>query len=132
MTTDFGCARCYGDDAQTVLAYYYERGLESDQRVVDDSHFGVSLRHCRECGQRFVWIFSEFVDWTGGEDAQYSDIVPVTADEAATVAAAGEDVDLRYLGSLGAGRRRLCSDWPTGGDKRIRWGYGVFWVTEGH
>ncbi|GAA4732982.1 hypothetical protein [Phytohabitans rumicis] len=131
MTT-YGCARCYGEDAAATAAYLQGGGLVTDQTVVDDSHFIVSLRHCAACAQAFVSILTEFVDWTGGDDAQYRDIVPVTPEEAATVRAQGERVDLRFLGSLGAGRRRLSSDWPTGGGRRLAWRTGEFWVREGH
>jgi hypothetical protein len=124
MTDDFGCARCYSDDAHEVMAYVHDGGMPIDRYLVDDSHFIVSLRHCRECGQRFVWIFTEDVDWVGGDDAQYRDIVPVTLEEAAAAA----NLDLQYLGSLGAGRRRLWTSWPTGGEQSVGWAEGVFWV----
>src|SRR6266511_533503 len=100
MTTDFGCAYCYGEDAQAVWTYHRNGGLEPQRRIVDDP--------------------------------QYSDVVPVTPAEAATVLEQGEQVDLRYLGSLGEGRRRLSSDWPTGGETEIGWRVGTFWVEQGH
>jgi hypothetical protein len=130
--TDFGCERCYGDDAATASAHYRAGGLETQRRIVDDPHFIVSLRRCVACGQAFVSIFTEFVDWSGGDDAQYSDIVPVTSEEAATVVSQGENVEVRFLGSLGEGRRRLSSDWPTGGERRLAWRTGAFWVQPGH
>jgi hypothetical protein len=131
MTTDFGCARCHGDDAQAALAHIRDQGLPIDRFLVDDSHFIVSLRHCRECRQRFVSIFTEDVDWVGGDDAQYRQVVPITPEEAATLAAQGENVDLRHLGSLGEGRRYLSTSWPTGGEEWVGWGHGFFWVREG-
>jgi hypothetical protein len=120
MTTEFGCAYCYGDDAQAVSVYYDNGGLETERLIVDDPHFLVSLPRCRRCAQGFVSIFTEFVDWEGGDDAQYRDVVPVTPAETAIVVEQGEDVDLRYLGSLGEGRRRLSTDWPTGDQKADR------------
>lgn len=129
--TDFGRAECCGgEDAEAALAYCLKR-LTPTHRVVDDSHFGVSVRVCPSCGQQFVVIFTEFVDWSGGDDSQYFDIVPVTGDEAASLVAAS-GVDLAALGALGAGRRRLSSDWPAGGSKTISWRTGAFTVTEGH
>jgi hypothetical protein len=127
----FGCPQCYGDDAESAAAFH-AGGLKTEQVLLDDSHFIVSLRRCVRCGQAFVSIFTEFVDWSGGEDAQYRDVIPVTPAEAETVRAQGEQVDLRFLGSLGDKRRRLCTDWPTGGSKRIRWRTGAFRVQEGH
>ncbi|MDI2129570.1 hypothetical protein [Yinghuangia seranimata] len=128
---EFGRVECCGgEDAEAALEYCFSR-LTSEHRVVEDSHFGVSVRVCPSCGQRFVVIFTEFVDWSGGDDAQYFDIVPVTEDEAAAVVA-GNGADLAALGALGAGRRRLSSGWPTGGVKTISWRTGAFNVTEGH
>jgi hypothetical protein len=132
MTARFGCIQCYGDDAEATLAQFGRGGLETDRVIVDDSHFIVSLRGCPSCGQAFISVFTEFVDRSGGDDAQYRDIVPVTPDEAAAVLAQGEQVDLRFLGSLGEGRRRLSSDWPTGGERRVEWRTGAFHVQEGH
>ncbi|MGH3586102.1 MAG: hypothetical protein ACRDQ0_07230 [Pseudonocardia sp.] len=130
--TAFGCDRCYGDDAAAAAKYFYSGGLKMDHMVVDDSHFIVSLRRCTACGQAFVSIFTEFIDWSGGDDAQYRDLVPVTPEEANAVLARGDPADTRFLGSLGAGRRRLAWDWPTGGRQRIGWSSGEFPVEEGH
>jgi hypothetical protein len=128
----FGCPQCYGEDAETARAFVEAGGLVTDRTVVDESHFIVSLRRCAACGQPFVSIFTEFVDWSGGDDAQYRDLVPVTADEAQAVLDQGEQVDPRFLGSLGEGRRRLSSDWPSGGRRSVRWRTGAFWVQQGY
>jgi hypothetical protein len=127
-----GCPQCYGDDAEATATFFNTGGLATERKLVDDSHFVVSLRRCTDCGQAFVSIFTEFVDWSGGEDAQYRDVVPVTPAEAETVRDQGEHVDLQFLGSLGEGRRRLSSDWPTGAGKRVGWRTGTFRVQEGY
>ncbi|RSM86545.1 hypothetical protein DMH04_12890 [Kibdelosporangium aridum] len=126
---DLGCEHCYGEDAETVMEYC-TKNLETTRRIVSDSHFGVSLRKCPECGQQFVAIFTEFVDWQGGDDAQYFDIVPVTPIEAKYIVNA-QDL-LRDLSKLGNRRRRVSSDWPTGGRNRVSWKHGEFHVEEGH
>jgi len=77
----FGCRRCYGEDPRAAWAYY-EEGLAVERELVGDSHFLVQLRRCADCGQQFVWIFGEAVDWKGGDDAQRREIVPVSATEA--------------------------------------------------
>ncbi|BCB89348.1 hypothetical protein Psuf_066610 [Phytohabitans suffuscus] len=136
MTAEFGCTRCYGEDAAAALAHFRGGGFAHDHAIVRDSHFQVSLHHCTACGQRFVMIFTEFVAMSGdGGDPQYYDVVPVTADEAAQVRVKGGQVDkhyLEFLGSLGAGRRRLSSDWPGGGPGRHSWRVGTFHVVEGY
>ena len=129
--TEFGCARCSGEDALTALAFCTTR-LRETHRLVEQSHFGISLRVCPECGQAFAAIFTEFVDWTGGEDAQYFDFVPLKPAEVTSLAAQGSDVDLVRLGALGSLRRRLSSSWPTGGTKQISWRTDSLSVREGY
>ena len=116
MAQSFGCGRCYGDDPRRVWAYY-EKGLAVERELAFNSHFIVQLRRCAECGQQFVWIFGESVDWEGGEDAQHRSVVPVTAEEA-------ESVELPSLAALGDGRRYLETTWPTDSRKQA-----VGWAT---
>ncbi len=126
-----GCRSCYGEDAERVWAYY-EKGLLIDQFLEDDSHFIVQLRRCAKCSQRFVWIFTEFVDWEHGDDAQYRDVVPVTANEAERLASQGQDLDFQFLATLGSNRRYLRTDWPTGERKqRVRWATGELLMVRG-
>jgi hypothetical protein len=120
MTESFGCRRCYGEDPQTVWAYY-EEGLAVEHELVGHSHFLVQLRRCAKCGQRFVWIFGEAVDWEAGEDAQRREIVPVSATEAETLSSP----DIPALADLGSGRRHLVTDWPTdASEPAIEWATG--------
>lgn len=86
--------------------------LAIDTCVVDDSHFIVQLRRCHDCSQRFLCVFTEFVDWDNGEDAQYRQILPVTEPEARAIAR-WTSIDLAYLSSLGRDRRYLKVDWPS-------------------
>ena len=130
-TASLGCAACYGDDATAVHAFYQAGGLAIDERLSDDSHFGVTLRHCTGCRQRFLFVFTEFVDWQGGEDDQYTDVVPISAAEAEEARRRSDD--LLFLGSLGIGRRRLSTAWPRGvKEKTIEWRSGAFAVARGH
>jgi hypothetical protein len=120
MSKSFGCRRCYGEDPRRVWAYY-ENGLAVEEELVFESHFLVQLRRCLECGQQFVWIFDEAVDWEGGEDAQRRQIVPVSATEAETVG----ELHHRVLAALGLDRRHLETDWPTAApDATVKWSTG--------
>lgn len=112
MTERFGCRRCYGDDPLTAWEYYDE-GLEVRRELVGEPHFIVQLRECAECGQQFVWVFSEAVDWEGGEDAQHRSVVPISEDEARSLVKLADRVDAVSLADLGRGRRYLVTDWPT-------------------
>ena len=126
-----GCGRCYGRSPKRAWAYYTD-GLKIEQLLEDDSHFSVQLRRCVECSQRFVWIFTEFVDWEGGDDAQYRDIVPVTASEAEKIARQGQDLDFRFLEALGTNRRYLRTNWPTGERKEaVGWATGELLIVRG-
>lgn len=127
----FGCAQCYGEDAKTVLEWC-TKNLKTVKRIVTDSHFGVSVRACPTCEQQFIAIFTEFVDWQGGDDAQYFDIVPVTPVELAHLDQADRRLITIDLGKLGHGRKHVASDWPTGGCERVLWKHGAFHVQEGH
>jgi hypothetical protein len=124
MAQSFGCRRCYGEDPQTVWVYY-EEGLVVEQELVGDSHFLVQLRRCAECGQRFVWIFGEVVDWERGDDAQPREIVPVSAAEADAVG----KLNHPSLAALGFDRRYLETDWPTDvADPSVEWSTGELWL----
>jgi hypothetical protein len=115
---DFGCPRCYGDDAEHAWAYY-EDGLVVERELVGEPHFIVQLRRCAGCGQQFVWVFSESVDWEGGEDAQRRSIVPLADGEA-------ESLDVRSLAALGDGRRYLETWWPTATrEQKVDWATGM-------
>ncbi|MBD0689530.1 hypothetical protein [Streptomyces sp. CBMA123] len=125
----FGCAECYGEDAQAVWARQRE-GFAYEAAVVADPHFAVSVRRCLACAQRFGWIRTEFTDWSGGDDASYLTVLPLTGREA-TALAVGTLAPLD-LGPLGEGRRHLHHDRPSGGPDRLHWATGPFPVEEGH
>jgi hypothetical protein len=126
-----GCEQCYGEDAGAVLGWC-RTNLTIVRRIVSDSHFGVSVRVCPGREQQFVAIFTEFVDWSGGDDAQYFDIVPVTAVELAEIGQAADGELTTDLGLLGAGRKHVASAHPTGEAGRVFWKHGTFSVQEGY
>jgi len=43
----------------------------------DDAHLIRTLLRCKRCGQLYFHEFYEVVDWSGGDDAQYSSWIPV-------------------------------------------------------
>jgi hypothetical protein len=47
---------------------------------VDESHHWRYLLRCRECGQRYFFEFHEEIDWSGGDDPQYSTYIPVDSE----------------------------------------------------
>ena len=102
----FGCDRCYDGDAEQV---WEGRPLVVEREVVPGSHFSVDLARCSHCGQLYVRVYHEWVDYARGKDDQYWDVLPVTQDEAERIASGA---DLVHIRRLGRGRRRLCFAWP--------------------
>lgn len=115
-----GCGKCYPDQLPPDF-FDYVHGLDRVESVVHESHFTLQVLRCNHCGQLFFKVFTEFIDWHGGNDAQYWTVTPITSDEATRLIADGEHVDLQWLGSLGSGRRSLVSDYPTGAPSRYSW-----------
>jgi hypothetical protein len=125
----FGCRACYGEDDAEAAWRHFLQGVDTEVPIADDPHFIVTIVRCRACPQAFIKIFTEFIDWSGGDDPQYTTIMPVTDAEAA--AFTDGSMSPLQAGSIGAGRRHLLSDWPGGQARRISWGEGTFLVSEG-
>lgn len=129
MAVEFGCKACFQGDAEKV---WEARQFDSVARLVDDSHFSIAVMVCEWCGQGCVKVFTEFVDWSGGDDAQYWYLIPITADESDGLIAQGEKVDTKSIDAMSAGRRILQVDYPTGGEKRVHWAVGPTLIVQGH
>ncbi|RDI67383.1 hypothetical protein [Nocardia pseudobrasiliensis] len=124
----FGCAACYGDDEHATWQHF-RNNCPRDRNLVEDSHFIVGLLHCGQCDQRFVSVFTEFIDWTAGEDPQYTTIMPLTESEA--TALLDGSLQVHAIGDLGANRQHLHHDWPSGTPPQLSWGRGRFPIVEG-
>lgn len=115
MDAQAGCESCFGDDAAAVWKAH--EALERSARVVDDSHFGLSLRRCSACGQRFAAVFCERIDWSGGNDPQDWLQIPIANDEADALVAAGADGGEAVLRRLAPDRRYLARWFDRDADK---------------
>ena len=58
---------------------------------IDDSHLRVSVLRCPTCDQRALTLWTELIDWDGGDDTQATMIVPVPASEDANALALVDD-----------------------------------------
>ena len=97
-----GCALCWPDDARDAWdADTRKRRAE----LVDESHFHVTLLVCSACGQNFVSVFTETIDWVAGNDPQYWSLLPITRDEAEALERGTPTEE--SLDRLGHGRRSL-------------------------
>jgi len=113
----FGCLRCFGSDPAAAWT-----ALRAEQVgvLIHESHFGVQLLAC-DCGQHFAQVFTERIDWHGGEDDQTWLALPIRAGEVAELTACGEAEVTRLLGRFGQGRRFLLRTFPTGGELGVWW-----------
>ena len=88
--------------------------------LIDESHLIVSIQQCLLCGQGFLSIFTEQIDWQGGDDSQARGLVPVTADERKLLADMPE-VTEEVLLSLGLTRPMLWWIHPSGQAAQVMW-----------
>jgi hypothetical protein len=119
----FGCERCWPHIAEA--AWDARIHLKPVEFVVDDTHLVVRLLVCGACGEKFVSIMTETVDWVDGDDPQHWVSIPLTADEAAKLVAAGKDGLPQALGELDHERRSLHRDAPKGAAATSYWANGI-------
>lgn len=113
-----GCPACVPPKAPTRSE---SLGLELVSRLVEESHYIVSVCACPSCGQDFVRVFTERIDWAGGEDPQRVTVLPITREEAQALISAGEQLDEAELSRMGFERRFLEFDWPSDESMRSRY-----------
>lgn len=112
MADNFGCERCWPGEADA--AWDARRELTSVHELIDESHFHVMILECPRCAQRFLSVFTEIIDWMGGDDSQYWTLLPLTEAEACELAQQRESLSESKLHALGHGRRCLMRAWPKG------------------
>lgn len=98
-----GCARCAGPDATAAWAALHAVHEASPVREV---HFGIDVKRCA-CGQPWVVVFAERVDYRDGDDDQTWLAVPVTNAEVAVLTTCEPSRLSRAVAELGRDRRFL-------------------------
>jgi hypothetical protein len=83
------------------------------------------LLACAHCGQRFLSVFTETIDWADGEDPQYWNVLPLEEAEAADLVRRRDSLDEAALARIGEGRRSLKRDFPKNGEPRAYWAAGL-------
>ena len=121
---NFGCERCWPSGADA--AWEAHIALTHAQELIVESHFHVMILECARCTQRFISIFTEMIDWEGGDDPQYWTLLPITETEAADLVRCRNSLTEASLEALGRGRRCLQRDYPKAGAPRISWGTGIY------
>lgn len=118
-----GCEHCWPSAADA--AWNARDGLRLTAELIDESHYHVMIRACPQCGQRFLSVFTERIDWTDGDDAQHWTVVPITKREAAKLTRRGSALTDIEINSVGSNRRSLVRNYPTGGGPCEFWGTGI-------
>jgi hypothetical protein len=122
----FGCEACLRAPAEA--AWRAVRSFALVATLVEESHVSVRIRACPACGQHVLTVFTERIDWSGGDDPQDWSTLPITAEESASLRRDAADLDAGRLGALGAERACLRAFHPSGGDMRIFWSVGPIGV----
>lgn len=120
----FGCLDCWPAGADA--AWEARRALRVVTGLVDESHVRVTILKCPRCGQEFLSIFTELIDWKNGDDSQDWTRLPLTEPEAAELSNQRESLTELILRTLGPGRRCLRRVYPSGGGQTLFWGTGIF------
>lgn len=120
------CA-CQSDDAPVAVASVRRAPLVRD--LIDESHRHVVLRRC-PCGQAWLSVFTELIDWSGGDDSQAWMHVPLDDAEAARLAGLvmpepRHTIDHAAWPELQRPRRHLRVLYPRGGERNCSWGEGA-------
>ena len=119
----FGCEHCW--PARADAAWKARGGLRRVEELIDESHFHVMILACGHCGQRFVSVFTETIDWADGDDPQYWQLLPITEAEAAGLIRERESLGEDKLDALGPERRCLRRDYPEAAAPRVFWCTGI-------
>ena len=118
MTSD-ACI-CLGDDCHSAREAI--RKAEHIVMLVDESHFGVSILRCGRCGQYFLRLFCERVDWADGDDPQTTVAVPISGDEVQRLKTANVAADENTILEIVSNERRfLYHDMPKGAPEMLAW-----------
>ena len=123
-TREFGCDLCWPADARA--AWGARAGLSRVKELIDESHFIVAILACPRCAQRYVSVFTEVIDWEGGNDPQYWTLLPITGAEAEGLIQQAASLNELSLNALGRERRSLQRDNPKAAPPRVFWGSGIF------
>lgn len=119
---DYGCGRCWPNSAQAAWEFCVR--LKEHRIFIDKSHLRVTVRQCPQCGQSFLYVFIETVDWVNGEDPQYRSLLPLTEDELRAF------IESEFTESTLQGLRvpRCClqRDLPDSDPPRVYWSAGFY------
>ena len=73
-------------------------------------------------------VFTERIDWVGGEDPQEWAVLPLTGGEAERVRSEFGTAGPAALGTVGTGRPCLRRAYPVDGEPAVGWSTGPVWL----
>ena len=117
-----GCDKCWAPEAAT--AWDVIKNVPIEARLIDEAHYIVQIRVCSSCGQNYLQVTTEVVDWQDGEDPISRTVIPIDDEERARLLAA-QPLDTATIEGIGIGRQSLRYDWPKGEEPALFWGTGV-------
>lgn len=120
--SQFGCDQCWSSEA--ARAWDTVTSVPIKERLINESHFIVSIRKCPCCLQHFLQITTETVDWQDGQDPIYRTVIPIDDEEQAELVGKASLAE-RDLELIGVGRQSLQYDGPKGKEPSIYWSAGV-------
>ena len=125
--TLLGCKYCYSTDANTAFELVLKTRVNNN--LISESHLSVRLRKCKHCGQQYLVIFNEKIDWEHGEDPQHWKVLPISIDESKLILSSEKrnEQDLfQTIELIAIGRTTLNMEWPKKQNQRVSWGKGLF------
>lgn len=98
-------------------------------QLIDRSHITVTLISCPDCDQRWASIWTEIVDWSGGDDFMSTVILPLTHREADELTVIAEQLNTGWIKQVSDGRRYLCMFYSTAENKeKAEWSDGPLFI----
>ena len=113
-----GRCACRQEDASAATVAIQAQGVQKN--FLDDSHFRISLFTCRKCRQAFLYIMTEMIDWSDGEDPVTRIYFPVSPEQDAAIRAL-RPKDYSDLEPLALEGPYLLTDWPRIGPHVAEW-----------
>lgn len=101
----FGCARCYAEDADAAHEDMLKK-FEGVAELAFESHFSLHIIRCPDCGQQWVYVWTERINWSDGHDTISILVVPIREAEAKKLIALGDE-SVPAIERFGRNRRVL-------------------------
>ena len=118
-----GCKQCWSSDANWV--WEARSRLQKRLDLVDSAHLGVSLVACTQCEQSYLSVFTETINWRGGNDPVHWTLIPIMSVHAIEMAKRVKPVSESLLSDI-CGKASSAQRYSSSsGESRSYWGVGL-------